>query len=150
MAADGELLPAESDTWDSMLSVLLWLPAALEARLKRDGLCHHEFLILWCLTEHRERTHTMSSLAELSRVTPSHLSRLASRLEKQGWLTRERDPSDARVTIASVTEAGSAKYAETAPGYHSTLREHLFDRLTEEQVAQLGGITATVARSLAR
>lgn len=92
MAADGELLPTESDTWDSMLSVLLWLPAALEARLKRDGLCHHEFLILWCLTEHRERTHTMSSLAELSRVTPSHLSRLASRLEKHGWLTRPAGP----------------------------------------------------------
>ncbi|MFE8954541.1 hypothetical protein [Streptomyces althioticus] len=63
---------------------------------------------------------------------------------------RRRDPSDARVTIASLTEAGSRKYAETAPGYFATLREHLFDRLTEEQVAQLGGINAVIAGSLAR
>lgn len=133
-----------------MLSVILWLPAALEARLKRDGLCHHEFLILWRLTQHQDRTHTMTSLAELSRVTPSHLSRLASRLEKQGWLARERDPMDARVTIASLTEAGSRKYAETAPGYFATLREHVFGRLTEEQVTQVGGINAIIAKSLAR
>ncbi|MFJ9623275.1 MarR family winged helix-turn-helix transcriptional regulator [Streptomyces sp. NPDC101181] len=150
MTADDALPTAHSATWDSTLSVLLWLPAALETRLKRDGLCHYEFLILWCLTQHSDRTHTMGSLAELSRVTPSHLSRLASRLERQGWLLRERDPADARVTIASVTEAGARKYADTAPGYYATLREHLFDRLTEDQIAQLGGINAIIAGSLTR
>ncbi|XMA35846.1 hypothetical protein O1157_02305 [Streptomyces albogriseolus] len=63
---------------------------------------------------------------------------------------RERGSSDARVTIASLTEAGSRKYAETAPGYFATLREHVFDRLSEEQVTQLGGINAIIAKSLAR
>ncbi|MER7057679.1 MULTISPECIES: MarR family transcriptional regulator [unclassified Streptomyces] len=148
MEADHDLAPIEVETWESLLSVLLWLPAALDGRLKQQGLSHHEFLILWCLTQHRDRTHTMSSLAELSRVTPSHLSRIASRLEKQGWLVREQDPSDARVTIASLTEAGSLKYAESAPGYYATLREHLFGRLTEEQTRQLRGITARIAQSL--
>jgi DNA-binding MarR family transcriptional regulator len=148
MAADHELEPAETDLWGSLLSVLLWLPAALDTRLKRDGLSHAEFLILWCLAEHGDRTHTMSSLAELSRVTPSHLSRIAGRLEKQGWLVREPDPANARYTIASLTEAGSRKYAEVAPGYRAALREHLFDRLTTEQAAQLTGITAEVARHL--
>lgn len=148
MEANHELAPAEAETWESLLSVLLWLPAALDGRLKQQGLSHHEFLILWCLTQHRGRTHTMSSLAELSRVTPSHLSRIASRLERQGWLVREQDPSDARVTIASLTEAGSLKYAEAAPGYYATLRHHLFGLLTEEQASQLGGITALVAQSL--
>ncbi|MFD4723286.1 MarR family winged helix-turn-helix transcriptional regulator [Streptomyces sp. NPDC058423] len=149
MEANDELVPAEAETWESLLSVLLWLPAALDGRLKQQGLSHHEFLILWCLTQHRGRTHTMSSLAELSRVTPSHLSRIASRLEKHGWLVREQDPSDARVMIASLTEAGSLKYAQAAPGYYATLREHLFGRLTEEQAGQLGGIAARIAQSLA-
>ncbi|MBT3151013.1 MarR family transcriptional regulator [Streptomyces sp. CHD11] len=148
MEANHELAPAEAETWESLLSVLLWLPAALDGRLKQQGLSHHEFLILWCLTQHRGRAHTMSSLAELSRVTPSHLSRIASRLERQGWLVREPDPADARVTIASLTEAGSLKYAEAAPCYYETLREHLFGRLTEEQATQLGGITACIAQSL--
>ncbi|MFH8974993.1 MarR family winged helix-turn-helix transcriptional regulator [Streptomyces sp. NPDC017890] len=148
MEANRELVPAEAETWESLLSVLLWLPAALDGRLKQQGLSHHEFLILWCLTQHRGRTHTMSSLAELSRVTPSHLSRIASRLERQGWLVREQDPSDARVTIASLTETGSLKYAQAAPGYYATLREHVFGRLTEEQAGQLGGIAARIAHSL--
>jgi DNA-binding MarR family transcriptional regulator len=146
--ANDELVPAETETWESLLSVLLWLPAALDGRLKQQGLSHHEFLILWCLTQHRGRTHTMSSLAELSRVTPSHLSRIASRLERQGWLVREQDPSDARVTIASLTEAGSLKYSQAAPGYYATLREHVFGRLTEQQAGQLGGIAARIAQSL--
>lgn len=145
---DGELAPAEVDTWESLLSVLLWLPAALEGRLKQQGLSHSEFLILWCLSQHADHTHTMSSLAELSRVTPSHLSRIASRLEKQGWLLRESDPTDSRRTIASLTPAGSLKYQESEPGYYATLREHLFGRLTEEQVQQLGAITARIAQSL--
>lgn len=148
MEANHELVPAETETWESLLSVLLWLPAALDGRLKQQGLSHHEFLILWCLTQHRGRTHTMSSLAELSRVTPSHLSRIASRLERQGWLVREQAPSDARVTIASLTEAGALKYAQAAPGYYATVREHVFGRLTEQQAGQLGGIAACIAQSL--
>ncbi|SDH40726.1 DNA-binding transcriptional regulator, MarR family [Lentzea fradiae] len=145
---DGELDQAEAQTWESVLSVLLWLPAALEGRLKQHGLSHYEFLILWCLSHHTDRTHTMSSLAELSRVTPSHLSRIASRLEKHGWFVRESDPSDTRYTIASLTPAGLEKYREAAPSYYAALREHLFSRLTEQQVEQLGGITALVAQSL--
>ncbi|WP_436535587.1 MarR family winged helix-turn-helix transcriptional regulator [Actinoplanes sp. HUAS TT8] len=148
MGADHELAPAQAQTWESLLSVLLWLPATLDSRLKKWGLSHHEFLILWCLTQHGDRSHTMSSLAELSRVNPSHLSRIASRLEKQGWLVRAQDPADARFTIASLTEAGSAKYSEAAPTYYATLREHVFDRLTPDQAAHLGGITGEIARSL--
>lgn len=146
MEADRGFAPAEADTWESLLSVILWLPAALEGRLKQEGLSHAEFLILWCLSQHRNRT--MTSLAEMSRVTPSHLSRIASRLEKQGWLVRESDPADTRYTIASLTPAGSRKYDESAPGYYATLREHVFGLLTEEQLGQLGGITGIVARSL--
>lgn len=148
MAADQELGPGETELWESLLGVILWLPAALDGRLKRDGLSHAEYLILWCLNEHRDRTHTMSSLAEMSRVTPSHLSRIAARLERQGWLIREPDPADARYTIASLTESGARKFAEAAPGYRAVLREHLFDRLTPAQAAQLTGITTELARAL--
>nr|WP_240956580.1 MarR family transcriptional regulator [Micromonospora sp. HNM0581] len=126
----------------------MWLPSALEKRLKTQGLSHPEFLILWCLSQHGDRTHTMSSIAELSRVTPSHLSRIASRLERQGWLVREPDPADARYTTARLTPAGSRKYAETAPDYYATLREHLFGQMTAEQERQLGAITAQIASSL--
>ncbi|MEU5464737.1 MarR family transcriptional regulator [Streptomyces althioticus] len=107
---------------------------------------HHEFLILWCLSQHGERT--MGSLAELSRITPSHLSRIASRLEGQGWLVREQDPADARLTIASLTEAGVLKYAEAVSLYRTTLREHVFGLLTEEQSRQLGTVAGSIARSL--
>ncbi|AGL15930.1 MarR family winged helix-turn-helix transcriptional regulator [Actinoplanes sp. N902-109] len=141
-----ELAPAQAKAWGSLLPVILWLPAAMDGRLKEHGLSHPEFLILWCLYEHRERT--MSSLAEGSRVTPSHLSRVAARLERAGWLVRKTDPADARCTIASLTEAGSRKYVEAVPSYNAVLREHLFDRLSDEQTEQLGSITGLIAGSL--
>jgi DNA-binding MarR family transcriptional regulator len=146
MGADHELAPAEAETWESLLSVLIRLPAALDARLKQDDLSHAEYLILWCLSVHRDRT--MTSLAEQSRVTPSHLSRIAARLEKQGWLVRSPDPDDARRTIASLTGAGARKYAEATPGYRATLREHVFDPLTPDQARQLGDLGARIALSL--
>ncbi|WP_430791764.1 MarR family winged helix-turn-helix transcriptional regulator [Actinoplanes sp. G11-F43] len=143
-----ELDDAEMTTWAALMGVVLWLPGKLDGALKAHGLSHHEFQIIWWLSLSDTGTRTMGDLAGTASVTPSHLSRIAARLETRGWIVRRPDPADARYTLASLTEDGSRKLAECAPDYYATVREHLFDRLSPEQAGELGAITTTILHSV--
>lgn len=148
MSDQQELDPAEMQTWAALLGVVLWLPGALDGALKTQGLSHHEFQILRWLSLCETGTRTMGDLAGTASVTPSHLSRIAARLESRGWIVRRPDPADARFTLASLTEAGRRKAADCAPAYYAMVREHLFSRLSAEQSEQLGAIAGTILHSL--
>ena len=50
--------------------------------------------------------------------------------------------------MATLTDAGWAVVVGTAPGHVQAVRENLFDRLTPEQVKQLGDICATILDGL--
>jgi DNA-binding MarR family transcriptional regulator len=90
----------------------------------------------------------MSQLAERSLSSRSRLSHAVSRLEERGWVRREPAPKDGRGTVAVLTDAGMEMLAATAPGHVTAVREHLFDRLSPEQVRQLGDICAALLDGL--
>jgi DNA-binding MarR family transcriptional regulator len=52
---------------------------------------------------------TPSELAKAERIKPPTATRLLSRLEDEGWVSRAADPSDGRCSIVTVTAAGSAE-----------------------------------------
>ena len=55
---------AEEHAWIAVCSVLLRLPAALDAQLRQDaGISHFEYLVLSGLSMSPERTLRMTSLA---------------------------------------------------------------------------------------
>ncbi len=143
-----EISPAELTTWGSLVGVVLWLPAALDTKLKPHGLSHSEFQILWWLSLSDKGCRTMGDLADAAGVRPSHLSRIAGRLEKQGWMLRRADPADARFTVASLTESGSRKVAECLPDYYAAMRENLFDLVGKDEAAQLGRVTGEMLHRL--
>ena len=54
------------------------------------------------------RPMRLGELATMSRVTQPGMTRLAGTMEDAGLVTRESDPTDSRVTLVTVTDAGSA------------------------------------------
>ena len=62
----------------------------------------------------------------------------------------ERFPcaEDGRATNARLTEAGWAEVAAAAPGHVATVRRHVIDALTPEQVGQLSEIAAALLERL--
>jgi DNA-binding MarR family transcriptional regulator len=142
------LTSTELDAWTTLLGVMVWLPATLDARLKEENLSLSEFQALWWLSLSADGERTMGDLASTASVTPSHLSRIAARLEERGWIARRPDSRDARRTLASLTPPGREKVQQCLPGYYAALREHLFSRLSEEQIRQLGQITSNLMTSL--
>ncbi|MCW2720390.1 MAG: hypothetical protein QOG20_1045 [Pseudonocardiales bacterium] len=143
------LTPDELDAWLSYVAMSTLLESALDRQLQRDsGMPHAYYQILAMLSEVPGRTLRMSDLAAVTQSSQSRLSHAVSRLERNGWVQRMPCPDDRRSTLAHLTEAGFAALAAAAPGHVRTVREHLFDRLTCEQVGQLRAILRAVLTGL--
>ena len=126
--------------WRALVALMMTLPAALDARLKRDaGVNVFEYQVLAGLSEAPERTLVLSDLALLSQGSLSRLSHAITRLERSGWVER-RSCSDrgGRRTEARLTDAGLAWLEEIAPGHACEARRLVIDVLTPEQLVALG------------
>lgn len=141
--------PLEQQTWRRLGAVLNLLPGALEAQLQRDaGMSHYEYWVLAMLSEAPEHSLRMSQLASWTNASPSRLSHVVARLESEGWVTREKVPTDGRGFAAALTEAGLEKVVSTAPSHVGEVRNIIFDALTEEQVQALDEILGVVLSRL--
>jgi DNA-binding MarR family transcriptional regulator len=139
----------ERQTWLTVVGVMMRLPGALDAQLQRDaGLSHFEYLVLAGLSEAPERTRRMSDLAGFAESGLPRLSQVVGRLEKRGWVRRSPDPSDGRITLATLTEEGWEKVVQTAPGHVEAVRTLVFDPLTKAQVRQLTDIGQRIMRAI--
>lgn len=139
----------EQRTWRSFLATSELLYGALDRQLQQDaGITHASYIVLAMLSEAPGRSLRMSELAALANSSPSRLSHAVARLQERGWIRREPAPKDGRGTVAVLTDAGWDMLVRTAPGHVEAVREHLFDRLTPEQVRALGDICSTVLDGL--
>lgn len=143
------LEPDELEAWLAYVATTTLLEGALDRQLQRDsGIPHAYYQILAMLSEVPDRTLRMSRLAAVTQSSQSRLSHAVARLERQGWVRRKPCPDDRRSTFAQLTEEGFAALAAAAPGHVRTVRRHLFDRLSREQVGQLREICRVVLGGL--
>jgi DNA-binding MarR family transcriptional regulator len=138
-AAFAWLTPEEVDAWLSVVRLTTRLPWSIDQQLQRDsGLAMVEYQVLAMLSERDQRTMRMSSLADLTNTSLSHLSRVVKRLEDRGLVRREPDPTDGRFTNAILTEQGFRTLAAAAPGHVAHVRSLVIDVLSPEQLRRLG------------
>ena len=139
----------EQHTWRSYLAATHLLATQLDRELQRDSQIPHTYYeILVRLSEAPERALRMSDLADASESSRSRLSHAVARLEKTGWVRREGCPTDRRGAFAILTDAGFTALAAAAPAHVESVRLHLFDRLTREQVNQLATICDQITSGL--
>ena len=141
--------PDEQRAWRAYLSATQLLHAQLDRELQRDsGIPHAYYEILVRLSEAPDRVLRMSELASAAESSRSRLSHAVARLEEAGWVLRESCPTDRRGSFARITDDGFAALDAAAPGHVESVRQHLFDKLTPDQVAQLGTICDIVIDGL--
>ena len=128
----------ERAAWMTLISLMMSLPTAIDAQLKRDaGLNFFEYSILAALSRPPGRPVRMNALALFAGGSASRLSHAVSRLERQGWVRREVHNGEVRCTEAMLTEKGFAALSAAAPDHVREARRLVFDAITTEQVAQL-------------
>jgi DNA-binding MarR family transcriptional regulator len=143
-------LDAEEQTaWRAWLYSSLLLQDRLDRELTREtGISHAYYEILVQLSEAPGRMLRMSQLADQSLSSRSRLSHAVSRLEERGWVRRQVCAEDGRGQLAVMTDEGFAALEAAAPVHVESVRTHLFDQLSPEQVAAMRDIGETLLRHL--
>jgi DNA-binding MarR family transcriptional regulator len=150
--------PGSEPRWldvDEQKAWRAWLYSAqlLMDRLDRDlthetGISHAYYEILVALSETPGRMLRMSQLADRCLSSRSRLSHAVSRLEERGWVRRQVCEDDGRGQLAVLTEEGFAALEAAAPVHVESVRAHLFDQLSPEQVDAMRDIGETLLRHL--
>jgi len=137
----------EQKAWRAWLYSTLLLQDQLDRELTREaGISHAYYEVLVQLSEAPGRMLRMSQLAERSLSSRSRLSHAVSRLEERGWVRRQVCEEDGRGQLAVLTDAGFAALEAAAPVHVESVRTHLFDQLSPEQVAAMRDIGETLLR----
>jgi DNA-binding MarR family transcriptional regulator len=139
----------EQAAWRAYYSATTLLIDRLDRELQHDaGMPHAYYEILVVLSESPGRSLRMSELAVRTRSSRSRLSHAVTKLEGRGWLKRRDCDDDKRGQFADLTEDGFAALVAAAPGHVETVRTHLFDPLTPQQVEQLRLISEAITQTL--
>ena len=141
--------PKERQQWLAFIFATNLLHEQLERDLQRDAkmpFAYYQLLVV--LSESPGRTQRMSDLADMLLVSRSRLSHAVARLEDAGWVQRSRCPNDRRGAFATLTDDGFAVLEAAAPDHVNSVRTHLFDQLTPEQLEQLRAISEKLLEHL--
>ena len=143
---EGRWLDAdERRQWLAFVFAKTLLDEQLERDLQRDSKIPFAYYqILVSLSESEGRSLRMSDLADMLLISRSRLSHSITKLESFGWVKRSPTPEDRRGAIACLTEKGLEVLRAAAPAHVESVRTHLFDQLTPEQMDQLRVICETL------
>lgn len=127
--------------------------ARLDLQLSRDlahdsGLSDPDYDVLSNLSEAGNHRCRLKDLAAKMLWSPSRLSHHIARMEQRGLVARDECSEDARGAVVLLTNDGWAALQAAAPGHVESVRRHLIDLLTPQQINSLAEIGEAVVAHL--
>lgn len=147
MNHDGEpqwLSAEEERAWRALRRMMIHIQAATASDLASIGLSDADYEVLSTLSERPESTSTVREQAEKMGWSRSRLSRHTSRMEDRGLVRRESDPDDGRSCFLVLTDQGRAALEEAAPWHLESVRRHVIDRLSGQDLRALERIAEKI------
>ena len=124
----------EQETVERLRAALGTTARHLRSTEAGEGLTPTELSILATIS--RRGSLRLTELAEIERVNPTMLSRIAGRLAEARLISREADADDRRAARVEATPAGRALHDRIRAQRRASLAAHL-DELPEEDVHKL-------------
>lgn len=116
-----------------------------DARLQNHGVSLNEFMILHHLANAQDEKLRRTDVAEKVGLTASGITRMLSPLEKLGYVKREANSRDARVSYVKLANAGKKIYLEAIATAEATtgqimtsVKSKKLDEL-QRMLVELGG-----------
>lgn len=135
----------EQRAWRAYRRMVLLVDAEVARELTRDtGLSMPDYHVLSALSEASGHRRRLSELAARMQWSASRLSHHVSRMEQRGLVTRAGCPDDARGAFVVLTDGGLLAIQDAAPDHVASVRRHLIDVLTPEQLTALAQIGESV------
>ena len=135
--------------WIAFLRAYSAVTRRLEAELhaERDlGLAEYDALVQLALAD--DRRLRMSELAERVVLSRSGVSRLVDRLEMTGLVARAACKDDARVSWATLTDAGFARLRDASPVHLRGVETHFLAQIPDDDRQALVRALELVVRGL--
>ena len=126
--------------WRTFLRAHASVTSRLESELADAGLPLGWYDVLLQLVEAPHRRLRMADLADLVLLSRSGLTRLVDRLQKEGYVTRERSTDDARGTYTVLTRAGFDALRLATPVHLTGVRDHFLRLYTDDELRELGSL----------
>ncbi|MBI1190475.1 MAG: MarR family transcriptional regulator [Tepidisphaera sp.] len=134
-----DLDPASYEAFLVLMHTGERIKALVEQRLAKEGTSHARFIVLAKLNREPATRMQASDLASRIGVTKQTMSSLIDGLEKDGFVRREEDPSDRRVTLVALTESGQAFVNRVLPGLYRT-QAAMMKALTRDELINLSSV----------
>jgi DNA-binding MarR family transcriptional regulator len=113
----------EWESWGALMMLHRSVLKQLDGRLRqRHGLAITEFDVLITLFNAPDRRLRMSELAERVLLSPAGTTHLVTRLERDGLVRREIDPTDGRKWFTVLTDDGDHALKAARPTHNEALR----------------------------
>lgn len=135
------LTAPEQQAWYAWRRMFPLVNAEIARDLSQDsGLSEADYDVLSVLGSTHGHRLRISALAELMQWSRSRLSHQLTRMEQRGLVRREEVAGDGRGAEVVLTEAGVTTITEAAPLHVESVRRHLIDVLTPEQLRTLAEV----------
>jgi DNA-binding MarR family transcriptional regulator len=144
------LTAGEERAWRGYRRMHLLLDLQIARELAHDsGLSEPDYDVLSTLTEGPQPAWRATALAERLMWSTSRLAHHVGRMERRGLVVRYGSREDRRAAAIALTAAGRTTLERAAPLHVNSVRRHLIDLLTPEEIDTLATITAKVIAHLA-
>jgi DNA-binding MarR family transcriptional regulator len=125
------------DAWVALLRAHATLMRKLESDLEEEtGLPLADFDVLAQLAEAGGELR-MTDLADRALISRSGMTRRVARLVDEGLVRKANANADGRGVVVGLTDAGAARFAETAPVHLRGIRELFVEKLDDQELAIL-------------
>ena len=132
------LSPEEFQAWRGLIRLREAVMREIDRRLNHEGLISlADYGVLITLVTAPGVRLRMSDLGNQRMLTPSGITRVVVRLERQGLVRREPDPEDGRAAFAALTRPGLEALRRAQVVHHATVRELYLGRLTQHELDRL-------------
>lgn len=150
MASTRWLTAAQERAWRRYRRMRTLLDLQIARDLNRDsGLSEADYDVLSTLSEKSQDRWRARDLAAQLLWSTSRLAHHVARMEERGLVARQPYPDDARGALISLTGHGRATLRKAAPPHVASVRRHVIDLLTADEVAALDTIAGKVITHLA-
>ncbi|WP_030199860.1 MarR family winged helix-turn-helix transcriptional regulator [Streptomyces sp. NRRL S-87] len=143
------LTDAEQRAWYAWRRMFPLVNAEISRDLGTDsGLSEADYDVLSVLSETPGDRMRVTGLAALMQWSRSRLSHHLTRMEQRGLVRREEVTADGRGAEVVLTDAGVAAIQAAAPLHVESVRRHLIDHLTPEELATLADLGQAIAQRM--
>ncbi|SPM28419.1 MarR family winged helix-turn-helix transcriptional regulator [Mycobacterium terramassiliense] len=143
------LNPREDRAWRAFVYANYQLVAHLNRGLQKSGLSGADYAVLAVLSEHDGDRIPARDLCNALGWEKSRLSHQLRRMQKDGLISREPNPDDARSTMVCLLPAGRAAIEKAAPRHAEDVRRNFVDLLTPAELDLLATLNERIQRHVA-